>query len=78
MKNELCGKDESREVILLDPVAPLYPEPFFKRGITAVMGTRIIVPETMLTVVSEAGGIKKLHKCCGEKVAFRRNERKEE
>ena len=41
MKNELCGKDESREVILLDPVAPHYPEPFFKRGITAVMGTRM-------------------------------------
>jgi len=63
----------AREVILLGPSAPLYPEPFFKRGITAVMGTRIIVPEIMLTVVSEAGGTKKLHKCCGEKVAFRRS-----
>ncbi len=68
----LAQKGEAREVVLLGPSAPLYPETFFKRGITAVMGTRIIEPLTMLTVVSEAGGTKKLHKCCGEKVAFRR------
>ena len=68
----LSLRGAAREVVLLGPSAPLYPEPFFKRGITAVMGTRIIVPETMLTVVSEAGGTKKLHKCCGEKVAFRK------
>lgn len=70
----LAQKGEAREVVLLGPSAPLYPEPFFKRGITAVMGTRITIPETMLTIVSEAGGTKKLHKCCGEKVAFRRSE----
>lgn len=74
----LSLRGAAREVILLGPSAPLYPEPFFKRGITAVMGTRIIVPETMLTVVSEAGGTKKLHQYCGEKVAFRRNEQKRE
>lgn len=62
----------AREVILLGPSAPLYPVPFFSRGITAIMGTRITDPWTMLTVVSEAGGTKKLHKYCGEKVAFRR------
>jgi len=73
MKKGFCGKGEAREVVLLGPGAPLYPEPFFKRGITAVMGTRITIPEIMLTVVSEAGGTKKLHKCCGEKVAFRKN-----
>ncbi len=66
----------AREVILLGPSTPLYPAPFFERGITAVMGTRILDPITMLTVVSEAGGTKKLHKYCGEKVAFRRNEQK--
>lgn len=64
---------EAREAILLGPSAPLYPKPFFERGITAVMGTRILDPWTMLTVVSEAGGTKKLHQCCGEKVAFRKN-----
>jgi uncharacterized protein (DUF4213/DUF364 family) len=64
----------AREVILLGPSAPLYPEPFFKREITAVMSTRIVDPLKMLTVVSEAGGTKKLHRCCGEKVAFRKSE----
>jgi uncharacterized protein len=73
----LSLRGTAREVILLGPSAPLYPEPFFKRGITAVMGTQIIVPETMLTVVSEAGGTKKLHQYCGEKVAFRRIEQKQ-
>lgn len=64
----------AREVVLLGPSSPLYPAPFFERGITAVMGTRIFDPITMLTIVSEAGGTKKLHKHCGEKVAFRRSE----
>ena len=70
----LSFRGAAREVVLLGPTAPLYPEPFFEKGITAVMGTRIIDPRKMLTVVSEAGGTKKLHKYCGEKVAFRRNE----
>jgi uncharacterized protein (DUF4213/DUF364 family) len=73
----LSFRGAAREVVLLGPTAPLYPAPFFIRGITAVMGTRIIDPLTMLTVVSEAGGTKKLHKCCGEKVAFRRKEQEE-
>lgn len=73
----LSLRGAAREVVLLGPSAPLYPAPFFSRGITAIMGTRIIDPLTMLTVVSEAGGTKKLHKCCGEKVAFRRKEQEE-
>lgn len=62
----------AREVILLGPSAPLYPKPFFERGLTAVMGTRILDPLTMLTIISEAGGTKKLHQYCGKKVAFRK------
>jgi uncharacterized protein (DUF4213/DUF364 family) len=69
----LSLRGAAREVVLLGPSAPLYPEPFFQRGITAVMGTRIFDPLTMLTVVSEAGGTKKLHQYCGEKVAFKIN-----
>ncbi|WP_440946132.1 Rossmann-like domain-containing protein [Methanosarcina sp. T3] len=74
----LSLRGAAREVVLLGPSAPLYPEPFFKQGITAVMGTRIIAPETMLTVVSEAGGTKKLHQYCGEKVAFQNKKEKQE
>jgi len=72
--NELLAlRGGAREVILLGPSSPLYPKPFFEQGVTAVMGTRILNPLTMLTVVSEAGGTKKLHQCCGQKVAFRKN-----
>lgn len=74
----LSLRGAAREVVLLGPSAPLYPAPFFERGITAIMGTRIIDPFTMLTVISEAGGTKKLHQYCGEKVAFRRSELKRE
>jgi uncharacterized protein len=66
----LALRGAAREVILLGPSAPLYPKPFFDRGITAVMGTRIFDPSTTLTVISEAGGTKKLQTCCGKKVAF--------
>lgn len=67
-----CNK--AREVILLGPSTPLYPGLFFEKGITSVMGTRIMDPEAMLTIVSEAGGTRKLHKYCGQKVAFRKRE----
>jgi uncharacterized protein (DUF4213/DUF364 family) len=69
----LSLRGAAREVVLLGPSTPLYPAPFFERGITAIMGTRIFDPITMLTIVSEAGGTKKLHKYCGEKIAFRKN-----
>lgn len=68
----LSLRGTAREIVLLGPSAPLYPAPFFERGITAIMGTRIFDPLIMLTVVSEAGGTKKLHQYCGEKVAFRK------
>jgi uncharacterized protein len=38
----------AREIILLGPSAPLYPKPFFERGVTAVMGTRILDPLSKL------------------------------
>lgn len=68
----LALRGAAREVVLLGPSSPLYPEPFFQRGITAVMGTRIFDPFNMLTIVSEAGGTKKLQRHCGEKIAFRK------
>lgn len=70
----LSLRGEAREIVLLGPSAPLYPSPFYERGITTIMGTLILDPWTMLTVVSEAGGTKKLHQYCGEKVAFQNKE----
>ena len=72
----LALRGSAREVVLLGPSSPLYPEPFFQRGITAVMGTRIFDPFNMLTIVSEAGGTKKLQRHCGEKIAFRKMNKK--
>jgi uncharacterized protein len=66
----LALRGAARETILLGPSAPLYPKPFFERGITAVMGTQILDSLTMLTIVSEAGGTKKLQTCCGKKIVF--------
>lgn len=73
--DELLGfavSGQAREIILLGPSAPLYPKPFFERGVTALMGTKITDSENMLTVLSEGGGTKKLHRGCGEKLAFRK------
>jgi len=69
----LALRGKAREIILLGPSTPLYPKPFFEQGVTAVMGTKIFDPFTMLTIVSEAGGTKKLHQYCGKKIAFRVN-----
>lgn len=41
---DLCGKDEARELVMPGPSALLYPAPFFERGITAIMETRIHNP----------------------------------
>ncbi|SES93627.1 hypothetical protein SAMN04488587_1670 [Methanococcoides vulcani] len=63
-------KGNAREAILLGPSAVMLPQPFYEKGFTAVMGTRINDTDTMLKVVSEAGGTKHLLKKCGEKVSF--------
>ncbi|MEA1944245.1 MAG: DUF364 domain-containing protein [Euryarchaeota archaeon] len=64
----------AREVVLLGPTASMMPQPFFEKGVTAVMGTRITDVEKMLKVVSEAGGTRQLLASCGEKVAFIRRD----
>lgn len=63
----LALRGTAREIILLGPSVPLYPRPFFKRGITALMGTRILDSQIMLTVISEAGDTKKNCTCIVER-----------
>ncbi|MDR6223869.1 Rossmann-like domain-containing protein [Methanococcoides alaskense] len=63
-------KKNAREVVLLGPSAVMLPQPFYDKGFTAVMGTRINDTDTMLKVVSEAGGTNQLLKKCGEKISF--------
>ncbi len=64
------GKN-AREFILLGPTASVVPDPLFKRGITAIMGARIIDVDLMLKVVSEAGGTRKLLSTCAKKFAIK-------
>jgi uncharacterized protein (DUF4213/DUF364 family) len=42
MKIRALWKGRNKEVVLLGPGAPLYPEPFFERRVTEVMGTRTL------------------------------------
>jgi len=60
----------ARESVLLGPTASITPQPFFKKGATAVMGVKITDPQKMLQVVSEAGGTRQLLSTCAEKTAF--------
>ncbi len=69
----MAMKGRAREMVLLGPSTPLLPGPFFDRGFTAVMGTYIHDPQSMLDIVSQAGGTKHIHKKAGKKVSFVKN-----
>jgi uncharacterized protein (DUF4213/DUF364 family) len=60
----------AREIVLLGPTASMTPQPFFEKGVTAVMGIRITDPTKMLKIVSEAGGTQQLLISCAKKTAF--------
>ncbi len=50
---ESCG--EAREVVLVGPTASLYPEPFFKRGVTVMGGVRITNSDQVMKILTEGG-----------------------
>ena len=60
----------AREVILLGPTASVTPQPFFDRGVTAVMGVKITDSKKMLKVIGEAGGTRQLLSTCAKKTAL--------
>jgi len=66
-------RGNAREVVLLGPTASMVPQPLFRKGVTAVMGVKIIDAEKMLRVVSESGGTQQLLSTCAKKTAFVRN-----
>ena len=63
-------RGNAREVVLLGPTASMVPQPLFKKGVTAVMGVKIVDAEKMLRVVSESGGTRQLLSTCAKKIAF--------
>ena len=60
----------AREIVLLGPTASVTPQPFFDRGVTAVMGVKITDSEKMLKVIGEAGGTRQLLSTCAKKTAL--------
>lgn len=46
---------KAREIVLAGPTASMWPEPFFKRGVTVMGGISINNPDRLLQVVSEGG-----------------------
>ena len=50
-----CTK--AREIILAGPTASMWPEPFFKRGVTVMAGISINDPDRLLQIVSEGGSV---------------------
>jgi hypothetical protein len=61
---------QASKAVLLGPSSPLYPDPFFEKGFTAVMGTEITDADLMLDIVGQAGGTPQVLKRCGRKVSF--------
>lgn len=51
----LSACTKAREIILAGPTASMWPEPFFKRGVTVMGGISITDPDKLLQVVSEGG-----------------------
>lgn len=46
---------QAREVILAGPTASMWPEPLFRRGVTALGGISVLDADRLLQVVSEGG-----------------------
>jgi len=51
----LSACTSAREIILAGPTASMWPEPFFKRGVTAMAGISINDSDKLLQIVSEGG-----------------------
>jgi len=50
----------AREIVVVGPSTPLYPDTFKKRGVTLIGGIIITNPADALKIVSEAGGTRHL------------------
>lgn len=53
---------QAREICLLGPSTPLFPEFFRSRGITMLAGRQILDADKLLQIVSEAGGTRSFGK----------------
>lgn len=72
MDEILENASRAREVVVVGPTSSMLPDPFFRRGVTALAGLRILDADKMLQAVSEAGGTRSIVKYSARKfVAWR-------
>ncbi len=62
-------KKGTRSAIIV-PTASMVPDAFFKRGVNVMAGIRIFNPDSMISILKEAGSGYHLMKECSEKIAF--------
>jgi uncharacterized protein (DUF4213/DUF364 family) len=59
---------------IIGPTASMLPEAFFKRGVDVMAGVRISNPDSMISILKQAGSAYHLLKNCAEKMAFLKKE----
>lgn len=55
---------KARQIAIAGPTASMLPDPFFKRGVTAMGGIKIVNPDKAMQVLAEGGGVHQLKKYC--------------
>ena len=63
----------AREVVLVGPTASLYPEPFFRRGVTIMGGIRVTNPDKVMNVLTEGGSGYDLFEKYADRVIIKRS-----
>lgn len=63
----LSSSKTARVGVMAGPTTPLWPHPFFERGITILGGIRGLDPRALLTIVGQ-GGSGYLFECAAQKV----------
>ncbi|MFQ5863451.1 MAG: Rossmann-like domain-containing protein [Candidatus Brocadiales bacterium] len=63
----------AREVVLVGPTASLYPEPFFRRGVTVMGGVRITDPDQVMKILTEGGSGYDLFEKYADRIIIKRS-----
>ncbi|MEW6189684.1 MAG: DUF364 domain-containing protein [Actinomycetota bacterium] len=64
----------SEEVMVVGPTSSMLPEPFFRRGATAVGGIEIFDADMLMDIVESGGGTRDIINRCARKIWFRRED----
>ncbi len=64
----------SEEVMVVGPTSSMLPEPFFRRGATAVGGIEIFDADILMDIVENGGGTRDIISKCARKIWFRRED----